>query len=196
VNRLIESKGDEFGHSMLLVDFKNAFNLVERSVLLQETRARCPSIAPWVEFCYARPTRLYYDNSILWSCQGVQQGDPLGPLLFALALHTLVHAINRSCELALQAWYLDDGTIVGDTLTVAKALNIIRTEGPARGLFLNVDKTELFWPVEDPRSIADGVFPTNITRPLHGVKLLGGSVSLVMVSVETWLPKESLKPYL
>ena len=178
VNRLIESKGDEVGHSMLLVDFKNAFNLVERSVLLQETRTRCPSIAAWVEFCYARPARLYYDNSILWSCQGVQQGDPLGPLLFALALHPLIHTINRSCELALHAWYLDDGTIVGDTLTVAKTLDIIRTEGPARGLFLNIDKTELFWPVEDPRSRADGVFPPNIARPLHGVKLLGGSVSL------------------
>jgi hypothetical protein len=109
---------------------------------------------------------------------GVQQGDPLGPLLFALALHRLVHTINRSCELALQAWYLDDGTNVGDTLTVARALDIIRTEGPARGLFLNVDKTELFWPVEDPRSRADGLFPMNIARPLHGVKLLGGSVSL------------------
>ena len=99
-------------------------------------------------------------------------------MLFALALHPLVHAINRSCELVLQAWYLDDGTIVGDTLAVAKALDIIRTEGPARGLFLNVDKTELFWPVEDPRCRADGVFPSNIARPLHGVKLLGGSVSL------------------
>ena len=86
---------------MLLVDFKNAFNLVDRSVLLQEARGRCPSIAPWVEFCYVRPARLYYEDSILWSSQGVQQGDPLGPLLFALALHPLIHAINQSCELTL-----------------------------------------------------------------------------------------------
>ncbi|GJS54136.1 putative reverse transcriptase domain-containing protein [Tanacetum coccineum] len=178
VNRLIESKGNEVGLSMLLVDFKNAFNLVDRSVLLEETRVRCPSIAPWVEFCYARPARLYYDDSLLWSCQGVQQGDPLGPLLFALALHPLVQTINQSCELTLQAWYLDDGTIVGDTLMVSKALDIIKNDGPARGLFLNVDKTELFWPVEDPRSRTDGVFPINISRPLNGVKLLGGSVSL------------------
>ena len=35
----------------LKTDFKNAFNLVDRSVLLQETRLRCLSIAPWVEFC-------------------------------------------------------------------------------------------------------------------------------------------------
>ena len=61
---------------------------------------------------------------------------------------------------------------------VAKALDIIRTDGPARGLFLNVDKTELFWPVEDPRSRVEGVFLINISRPLNGVKLLGGSVSL------------------
>jgi hypothetical protein len=45
-------------------------------------------------------------------------------------------------------------------------------------LFLNVDKTELFWPVEDPRSRVEGVFPINIARPINGVKLLGGSVSL------------------
>ncbi|GJY65899.1 putative reverse transcriptase domain-containing protein [Tanacetum coccineum] len=132
VNRLIESKGNEVGLSMLLVDFKNAFNLVDMSVLLEETRVRCPSIAPWVEFCYARPARLYYDDSVLWSCQGVQQGDPLGPLLFALALHPLVQTINQSCELTLQAWYLDDGTIVGDTLMVSKELDIIKNDGPAR----------------------------------------------------------------
>ena len=51
VDRLVESKGSEVGLSMLLVNFKNAFNLVDRSVLLQEARARCPSIAPWMDFC-------------------------------------------------------------------------------------------------------------------------------------------------
>ncbi|GJW36511.1 hypothetical protein Tco_0059431 [Tanacetum coccineum] len=114
----------------------------------------------------------------LVNSQRVQQGDPLGPLLFALALHLLVHTINQSCELTLQAWYLDDDTIVGDILMVAKALDIIRSDGPGRGLFLNIDKTELFWPVEDPRGKVEGIFPINISHPLNGVKFLGGSVSL------------------
>nr|GEZ18111.1 hypothetical protein [Tanacetum cinerariifolium] len=39
-------------------------------------------------------------------------------------------------------------------------------------------KTELFWPKEDPRSRLKGVFPHNISRPLHGVKLLGGPISV------------------
>ena len=50
-------------------------------------------------------------------------------------------------------------------------------DGPSRGLILNVDKTEFFWPREDPRS-REHVFPPNISRPHAGVKLLGGPVSI------------------
>ena len=66
------------------MDFKNAFKLVDRSVILFETRILCPSLAPWAEFCYSQPARFYYSYSIIWFCQGVQQGDPLGPLYFYL----------------------------------------------------------------------------------------------------------------
>ncbi|GKC14602.1 hypothetical protein Tco_1011384 [Tanacetum coccineum] len=45
-------------------------------------------------------------------------------------------------------------------------------------MHLNVDKTEVFWPKEDPRSRLAGIFPPNIARPLHGVKLLGGPASV------------------
>ncbi|GKA93507.1 hypothetical protein Tco_0815493 [Tanacetum coccineum] len=121
VNRLIESCGDDVGLSMLLVDFKNAFNLVDREVMLREVRLRCP-------------------------------------------------AISR--------WYLDDGTIVGDTLVVGKVLELIIKDGPGCGLHLNVDKTKVFLPKEDPRSRLAGIFPPNIARPLHGVKFLGGPASV------------------
>ncbi|GJR71342.1 hypothetical protein Tco_0083707 [Tanacetum coccineum] len=146
VNRLIEAYGGDVGLLMLLVDFKNAFNLVDREVMLREVHLRYPAISRWVEFCYSNLARLYYGE------------------------HTLC--------LSLHAWYLEDGTIIGDTVVVGKVLELIMEDGPGCGLHLNVDKTEVFWPKEDPRSRLTGIFPPNIARPLHGVKLLGGPASV------------------
>ncbi|KAL9232306.1 hypothetical protein vseg_007431 [Gypsophila vaccaria] len=162
---------------MLLVDIRNAFNLFDRTTMLQEVRRRCPGLSRWVEFCYSRPARLYYGEHCLQSCQGVQQGDPLGPMLFALVLQPLVCKIRDSFDLTLQAWYLDDGIIVGDTVEVGRVLDLILADGPRFGLHLNVSKTELFWPTEGPRSRLPDVFPTFIARPLCGVSVLGGPVS-------------------
>ena len=89
----------------------------------------------------------------------------------------MVLKIHQSCKLNLQAWYLDDGIIVEDTLMVTEALHIIKENGPSRGLFLNVDRTELFWLKEDPKSREPKVFPPNISRPCAGVKILGRPVS-------------------
>ncbi|GJT27539.1 putative reverse transcriptase domain-containing protein [Tanacetum coccineum] len=86
--------------------------------------------------------------------------------------------LKKRCVFCVRAWYLDDDTIVGDTLVVGEVLELITKDGPRCGLHLNVGKTEIFWPKEDPRSRVEGVFPPNISRPSHGVKLLGGSVSV------------------
>ncbi|GKC56936.1 putative reverse transcriptase domain-containing protein [Tanacetum coccineum] len=133
-----------------------------------------------VRWNFATPTQLdlYYKEHTLRLYQGVQQGDPLGPLLFALVLHPLVCKIRDSFNLSLQAWYLDDGTIIRDTLIAKEVLKVTIEDGPCRGLHLNVDKTKVFWLKEDPRSRFTGVFPPNIARPLYGVKLLGGPVTV------------------
>ncbi|GJR58014.1 hypothetical protein Tco_1500176 [Tanacetum coccineum] len=111
--------------------------------MLQVVRLCCPAISRLVEFCYSNPARLYYYEHTLQSCQGVHQGDPLGRLLFALVLHPLICKIRDSFSLSLQAWYLDDGTIIGDTLVVGKVLELIMKDRPSRGLHLNIDKTEI-----------------------------------------------------
>jgi hypothetical protein len=159
------------------VDFSNAFNMVYRSALLHEVRVRCPSISLWVEFLYGQAARLYIGDDHIMSSTGVQQGDPLGPLLFALVLHPLIHKIRDNCKLLLHAWYLDDGTIVGDSRDVAKALDIIREISPGLGLHLHIRKTEIFWPSCDGNKLREGLFPSDIGRPTLGVKLLGGAVS-------------------
>ena len=144
VNRFVNKHHGDHSLTMLTVDFTNAFNLVNRTAMLLEVRKMCPSISPWVEYLYGQSARLYVGDYHIYSSTGVQQGDPLGPLLFSLVLHRLVTSIKEHCALSLQAWYLDDGTVIGDTEEVAKALKVIQTEGPALGLILNVKKTEIF----------------------------------------------------
>lgn len=66
-NRLLESKGTQNNLTMMLIEFTNAFNLIDRTTVIKEVRNKCPSIPKWVEFCYAIPTRLYYNEAILTS---------------------------------------------------------------------------------------------------------------------------------
>ncbi|KAL5484116.1 hypothetical protein EMCRGX_G020564 [Ephydatia muelleri] len=81
------------------------------------------------------------------SQSGVQQGDPLGPMLFALVLHKLVTSIevDDDClHLILEAWYLDDGVLARERSAVIRALHLIEELGPHSGLHINFSKCELF----------------------------------------------------
>ncbi|KAL5509400.1 hypothetical protein EMCRGX_G004770 [Ephydatia muelleri] len=59
---------------------------------------------------------LWHPMGHLSSESGVQQGDPLGPLQFALVLHKVINAIGADDERLdqlYQAWYMDDGVLAG-----------------------------------------------------------------------------------
>lgn len=104
------------------------------------------------------------------SSAGVQQGDPLGPLLFALTLRELLSSFTPSREMKLQLWYLDDGTIVGPRDSVRELFDYIVANGHRHGLMLNPAKCEVFWPSDDPTFPE---FPPAVQRPREGITLLG-----------------------
>lgn len=52
VSRFIVVHGSNTNFSMLFVDFKNAFNMIDRGKMLEKVRARYPSISSSVEFLY------------------------------------------------------------------------------------------------------------------------------------------------
>ena len=60
---------------VLQIDFRNAFNSVKRSHLLQAACDFIPGIAAFTNFCYSQHVPLLYNNASLKSESVVQQGD-------------------------------------------------------------------------------------------------------------------------
>jgi hypothetical protein len=92
----------------LLLDLENAFNNIGRQIFIDEVFRFFPEISHWIECTYGCNALLFTGNEIIYSCIGVQQGDPLGPLLFCLVLQLLLLQVNKEFPGASTPGYLDD----------------------------------------------------------------------------------------
>ena len=128
------------GDVVLKVDVKNAFNSVNRDTLLAESKKELPEIFGFLWQCYRHPTKLLYKNNVLESAVGCQQSDPLGPVIFSLAIHPIIQKLNSK----FNVWYLDDGTLGGDVDTVINDFILLKQEFKSIGLELNPSKCEIF----------------------------------------------------
>ena len=83
--------------------------------------------------CYNNTSLLSFGDHALTirSDEGVQQGDPLGPLFFCVSTMKLA----RSMMSELNLWYLDDGTIDGELPDLD--LDTVRCAGATLSLLLN-----------------------------------------------------------
>src|SRR5437016_5254103 len=72
--------------AFLKLDFRNAFNEVYRDSVLGQVATHLPQYYKFVSSAYSNPSHLYFCNKLVLSQGGVQQGDPLGPALLALAI--------------------------------------------------------------------------------------------------------------
>lgn len=123
------------------VDFRNAFNTVSRDVVLREVREHFPALARWASWCYQAPSTPQFGNTTISCSSGVQQGDPLGPLLFAAALQPVAMAF-RNGPVDFSVFYLDDGVLAGPVEAVAQALGMLQQASANLGLSLNLEKSE------------------------------------------------------
>jgi hypothetical protein len=92
----------------LQLDFRSAFNSVSQTALLQAVASLEPRLLPFAAWAYRFHGPLVVrgapaDASLLTTQSGVCQGDPCGPLLFALALQ----APSKGCGIGFRtsAWW-------------------------------------------------------------------------------------------
>eukprot|EP00731_Ephydatia_muelleri_P034760 Em0075g13a len=140
----IEQHWSENDFGVLKVDMTNAFNLVSRQAILSECAKHFHELLPWVSWYYGQHPLLWHHLGCLTSESGVQQGDPLGPLLFSLVLNILVKKVARdsACSnLPFHAWYLDDGVMAGPRSLLCRILSLLQEEGPALGIIVNLPES-------------------------------------------------------
>ena len=152
---------------LLKLDFTNAFNTVSRQQVLHHVRSQFPELARWVTWCYGAPSHLHFGDSTLQSAGGVQQGDPLGPLLFATALQPLATELRNS-PLDLATFYLDDGLLAGDVPDVANALRHVQQRCAELGLELNLQKCEVVGSQRVDAAQLTAHFPDSLLRTPAG----------------------------
>jgi len=143
VNNLLSNVENRRSNVLRKVDLSNAFNHINRATILQEVQNICPLLSPWVEYCYSCSPLLFVENVTILSRAGVQQADPLGPLLFALSLCNLCFTIPfRICSSMLGTLMME--FLSGPMRLVNLALEIISSVGPTYGANINLPKCELW----------------------------------------------------
>ena len=94
---------------------------------LSECSKHFPERLPWVSWSCGQHPFLWHTLGCLSSESGVQQGDPLGPLLFSLVLHILVMKIVPApANIPFHAWYLHDGAVAGPRSSLCRILNLLQ----------------------------------------------------------------------
>ena len=137
------AQGDTYW-AVMTVDLSNAFNSVKGATILQSAISTCPEIVPWVASMYGTHSSLFCQSRIIQSQSGVQQGDPLGPLLFAWALHPTAYFISSTVPWC--SWYLDDGALIGTRVQLETALAALQSETSRTGLRVNLSKCQVWGP--------------------------------------------------
>ena len=110
------------GEALVKLDFTNAFNCIRRDSILEAVAVHAPIAYPYVHAAYAETSFLGYEGHAIPSAEGVQQGNPLRPLLFCLALHPVLAASPAEFRLG----YLDDVTLGGELNELGTAVESLR----------------------------------------------------------------------
>ena len=174
---------DDDTHGLIQVDANNAFNSINRQVLLHNIKFICPEIAIFVRNCYIRPARLFVTGGVeISSEEGSTQGDPVAMPLYAVGITPLL----RSCKTdgVKHAAFADDLNGAG----VLHALRVWWDKIVELGRYIGYDvKASKSWLIVKPQyyEAAKKIFENsglNIT--IEGKRLLGANIGSDAFKVE------------
>ena len=126
------------------IDASNAFNSINRNVLLHNIRIICPEIATYIINCYITPARLFIDGGKeLSSNEGTTQGDPVAMGMYGLGLLPLLSTVIEKTDSMTQIAFADDLTGIGKLDKLKTWWEMVIAHGPYIGYYVNEKKSWL-----------------------------------------------------
>ena len=112
---------------------------------------------------------------ILFSKEGVTQGDPLAMIVYGVSMLPLTRLLKTEFEELLQPWYADDAAAGGKFDKIMEYYLKLREVGPGRGYFPEPTKSIL---VVKPLSVerATALFQHMGFKIVTGTRYLGGHI--------------------
>ena len=173
---------------VLKSDVKNAFNSVSRDQIMEQVSLTFPELYNHVIQMYGKPSSLVFmqgsSTIVIPSEEGVHQGDPLGPVLFAMAIHPVLTKIQKSHSQVRVLAYLDDVFLLGGAKSVLAAFHDLKETFSTINLFIADKKCKIF--SQSSSTAVEGF--EEIPVSCEGALLLGspiGSMSFVTSSCAT-----------
>ena len=172
---------EENTEAVLLIDAENAFNSINRKVMLHNMKFLCPLISAYISNCYATPARLFiFNGGETLSKEATIQGDPTSMGTYALSILPMLHSLHgfvlTSDLQTREVAYADGLTVAGKLADIKNSWDKLSTIGPKYEYFPKSTKSYLIVKrncLKDAKTIFTD---TNINITADGRKHLGAVV--------------------
>ena len=168
----------EAGKVVVQVDFSNAFNAISRAAVLAGVAKRAPGFARYALGLYRGPSEVRFRGEdgqpvVIPSSEGVRQGAPTSPALFAIALQDTLLEVASDIDAAIVA-YLDDVYIIGSVDSACAVYQRLKAAAADMGLATAAHKCAVFSLL--PGLANDVAEATGIPAAADGLTVLGTPV--------------------
>lgn len=163
----------------LQVDWSNAFNTLSRTAMLEAVAKLQPSLLRFAIWAYGQPSRLHVSGAPagtppIMSERGVRQGDPCGPLFFALTTQDQLEKVALLYPEAPPIAYADDTFVQGSAASVIPAFHALCDLGADVGLNPRTDKCAAY--SANPVAAAEVAAALGIQHRTDGLMAAGSPV--------------------
>ena len=180
IHAMLDIFANENAEAVLLIDTENAFNSINRKVMLHNLNFICPIITTYITNCYITPARLFIiGGGEILAKEETTQGDPTAMGAYTLGILPLIHFLIEFISINLSAKevaFADDFTVAGKLTSIRDYWGKLTVLGPKYGYFPKASKSYLIVK-EDKLGEARNVFNnSNVSITIEGKRHLGAVI--------------------